>query len=336
MKKSLVLHIGTEKTGTTTLQHFIQDNRQAFLESGVYIPQQLGALTGPYRGNHRALATLFMSDENSDDFKSSTKIDSAWKRKKISDLISEFEAIDKPVTIITSEHLSSRLCSNSEISKLSGFLSDYFDEIKIVVYIRRQVEAAVSAYSTSLKSGYNPKVVLSDDKDFIDKYDYYKLCKTWSKHFKNINVRVFDMDLLKNRDICDDFLASSGLHVKECVKSASVNPSINYLGQEFLKAWNQIEPRYKEGRINPKHQRVVEYLEMNCRGVGRLPEVIWAKEWMSNFDFSNKRVLTEFVDEERESLFNDNYSKYPEKNTKYITNLDLLKLSKRVFEDVIL
>lgn len=34
----VVLHIGTEKTGTTSIQHFMSQNRQALLAKGIVYP----------------------------------------------------------------------------------------------------------------------------------------------------------------------------------------------------------------------------------------------------------------------------------------------------------
>ena len=40
---ALILHIGTEKTGTTSIQEFLAINRAALAEQGLHVPEFLGA-----------------------------------------------------------------------------------------------------------------------------------------------------------------------------------------------------------------------------------------------------------------------------------------------------
>ena len=60
----LVLHIGTEKTGTTSIQEFLKKNRDKLRKKGVYIPQS--PMVG--NGNHRWIPSLANNDDFSDDF----------------------------------------------------------------------------------------------------------------------------------------------------------------------------------------------------------------------------------------------------------------------------
>ncbi|MFN3867408.1 MAG: hypothetical protein ACK4MD_11960, partial [Demequina sp.] len=57
----LVLHIGTPKTGTTTLQRWFAGNRAAVLAQGVWYPETLGA------ENHRKLTTHARDSDRPDD-----------------------------------------------------------------------------------------------------------------------------------------------------------------------------------------------------------------------------------------------------------------------------
>ena len=57
----LILHIGTAKTGTTTLQHWFASNRESLQAQGIYYPKSLGKV------NHRALSIFAMNPERPDD-----------------------------------------------------------------------------------------------------------------------------------------------------------------------------------------------------------------------------------------------------------------------------
>ena len=54
--------------------------------------------------------------------------------------------------LISSEHLYSRLKSESEIAALADYLHQHFDEVKIIFWAREQ-QPSESAYSTALRVG---------------------------------------------------------------------------------------------------------------------------------------------------------------------------------------
>ena len=58
----LLLHIGTEKTGTTTIQHFCTDHRRELLAQGILYPRSLG---GP---GHKRFAGALLPESLRKDF----------------------------------------------------------------------------------------------------------------------------------------------------------------------------------------------------------------------------------------------------------------------------
>ena len=42
-----IIHIGQHKTGTTSIQKFLQDNRTTLAENGVYVPSRLAGYSEP-------------------------------------------------------------------------------------------------------------------------------------------------------------------------------------------------------------------------------------------------------------------------------------------------
>src|ERR1700722_4118136 len=63
-----ILHIGTEKTGTTTLQRYLALNRDEFLKQGYFIPSSLSPY--PDLANHERLTTYALNPiKTSDDLR---------------------------------------------------------------------------------------------------------------------------------------------------------------------------------------------------------------------------------------------------------------------------
>lgn len=149
-----ILHIGLEKTGTSSLQEFLQLNReQLLLREGIWIPDFLG------RGSQWPLAVIAYADARSDDL--TAPLGNAQTRLcRIEELrqqiIASVQKNPARVHCFSSEHLSSRLTSVEEITRLRDFLSPLFDDITILLYLREPIRLAISRQSTYVKMGLGP------------------------------------------------------------------------------------------------------------------------------------------------------------------------------------
>ncbi len=211
IKRKLILHIGTEKTGTTSIQESLFHNKELLMEcEKVYFMQSIGDK------NNRLLPAAFMSIDKKDDFFIKSEIDDTFSRTKFKENVinsfkKEYENIpdDVNAVIISSEHFQSRLDTISEIKELSDFLSEYFYEVKIVCYIRDMYSYFLSSYSTEIKAGR----IMSIEEYLLQCnsgnlfFNHYLMLEMWSEVFgvSNIVVRDFSKYKLKNKDVVDDF-----------------------------------------------------------------------------------------------------------------------------------
>ena len=136
MKRKLILHIGTEKTGTSSLQEFFHLNRCTLIDKGIYYTKCLG------EKNNRVLPSIFMDDNHFDDFFKEHGISTQDDKKKYEinkkkELHVELTSLDERIhtVIISSEHFHSRLKSRDSVAKLASYLNHYFDDIKVVSYL---------------------------------------------------------------------------------------------------------------------------------------------------------------------------------------------------------
>ncbi|MDV6253337.1 hypothetical protein [Vibrio sp. EA2] len=238
MKKKLVLHIGTEKTGTTSIQESLYANRNSLIEdSGVYFMQSLG------EKNNQKLPSSFMALNKKDNYFVNLGVDTeeeriAFKEKVLVGFDKEFNLIPKHVeqVVISSEHFQSRLTSDSEVEQLFLFLKKYFSEVKVVCYVREQYSYFLSSYSTKIKSGR----VLSVE-DYMEQcnssnpfFNHYIMLEIWSRFFgkENIIVKEFKKEKLLNGDVVEDFY--SLLNLKESFTLLKIhtpyNESLNNVG----------------------------------------------------------------------------------------------------------
>lgn len=205
------LHIGTEKTGTTSIQNFLFYNKNALSKNGVYISDKFGTIT------NYLIPTFFKSSIDSLEWNLGIS-NKNEKEKYFIDFKQIFsEEVSKAKKthdkfIITSEHLHSRLNLKKDIKSLYNFLNLFFKNVFVICYFREQLSASISSYSTALKSKqvYSINEFLNDIFFGKKKYffNYIRIADNWSNIFdkKNCIFKIYDKKNFYKNDIRKDFL----------------------------------------------------------------------------------------------------------------------------------
>lgn len=206
----LVLHIGTEKTGTTSIQGWLETNRAALSRQRVFLSEVLD------RPSNRALAHAFQ--DGVDHYflpMGITTLDEvgAFRERLQKDLASEVEAAAKghDRMVISSEQLQSRLLGAQEVERLAGFLREVFSEVTVVCYLRHQLEMRRSFYSTLVRMGHTG--ALEDFDADIDEaalyYNHLALVQRWEDAFgrDHLLLREYARTKLNDGDVVRDFVA---------------------------------------------------------------------------------------------------------------------------------
>ena len=308
MGKKLILHIGTEKTGTTSIQHFLADNKIALEEQGIFIPQTPSGRSP----NHRKLATACLTENQRDDSFDEFNIKNfpSWRDNAFIEISNELLLSNLETHVLSSEHFSSRLVGVEAIKRLYVFLKKIYSEIKVVIYFRRQDEYAVSLYSTYLKSGGDSKAILPKV-PLNERFDYFSMCKKWEGVFGvgSLEVRVFDRSVLNEGNVISDFcqvLGINELHTKEAARET--NPSLSPLAQEVLRVHNLLaNAKDEESKLR---WDLISYLELNYGGRPRLPKKSFLVEWYSQYEESNTALFESYF--KSGSEFSADFSKYPD------------------------
>ena len=248
-----ILHIGTEKTGTTILQDWLYFNKGTLSENRVYLSDLIG------KTNNRLLVCYFM--DHFDDWFVANSINSQEDKERFfkdfkSNLIKEIEEASKnhDYMIITSEHFHSRLRKPELINQLKDFLYEVFEEVNVICYFREQSSVRKSLYSTALKVETNKK--LEQFHNDIDPshyyYNYYEIATRWSDIFgkKNCIFRVYERSRFINNDLREDFINSVGLASlsdKLSFDVSSANESLSYLESVLYRVINDQFPLFLTG-----------------------------------------------------------------------------------------
>jgi len=197
-KKTLYLHIGTNKTGTTTIQRFMSRNRQNLKAQGVLYPRK-GATSG---GNHSVLARNLQH----------------WSQGSVShpadweNFLKAAQRSKADRVIASGEVFWPFKGGTTYFDRFQQDLHAHFGQIYIVCYLRRQDEYLRSCYVQAVKSGRSPRsfreymeVIALGKKTRA--YEYDVSLALWADTFgeENIIVRPFEKSQLDPRGLVADF-----------------------------------------------------------------------------------------------------------------------------------
>jgi hypothetical protein len=245
--KTIYLHIGTEKTATTSLQRFFCLNRSRLVEAGIWYPcsERLDYFD---RDAHFPLpASLF---DDCPDFVSPQK--HADSEALFGTLVRDIQARKEPAVLLSSEHFSSRCSRSDRVRAIRRLLHGF--RVRVIVYVRPQRELLVSAYSTFLQSGGKKTLDEVARGNWLKPqaiyFNYLRMLEPWWEAFgtESVVVRVFQPSRLVDRSVFGDVLSVLGIRAKDAFALPErLNTTISGEAAEFLYLANQHFPSFNEG-----------------------------------------------------------------------------------------
>jgi hypothetical protein len=299
--KSCFLHIGAPKTGSTALQKFLASNRDALTRLGWEYPDV------NLRGfGHHDLAFLIsggypewaLPQERTLDELSFDLISSVAERNNVIISSENFYLFPNPEGI-------------AEILRKANFP---YEDVKVVLYVRRQDNALVSWYNQVIKAqGYSGSFAECIS-CYRDLWDYATRLEAWSDVFgrNNVIVRPYQFKDLVENDIRRDFLRLAGLSPDIFDWSGGLtNTRINRDLLEFQRLVNQLPLTPLEKRRF--HRELIELTSatemMDLFDDSPLLTATQRQEILSSYADSNTRVAKSYLG--REQLFDVSVSAEP-------------------------
>lgn len=295
--KTLYLHIGTEKTGTTAIQDWLYCNKKNLKKENLYVPYTFG------KKNHSLLASIF-SDINWNDLSIMNSLPESEKKRnqyfhylkqKFRD---EIARIDQSNVLVSSEFLQSRLRTPSEISKLSKFLYSIFKEIHIILYVRKPILCATSLYSQSIRSGQFHDFPAPHEKYFNNVMDHKSTYNRWNQFFSKIILRLYDKKKLLKQNLFLDFQSAINLSYAklDAPKDYNNNTSLNSLQLYLHLAYNkQVKNRHLIKTSNIR--KIIPNITKNIPTKGLIPSIYTQVSYADFYKKSDDWLHTNFFKE---------------------------------------
>lgn len=312
-----ILHIGTEKTGTSSIQHFLSMNRLALMAEGVVYPRFTGmdggsqwgfvaaVLRRPWRSNLGARLNIHNDADAS-----------RYRSALISAIEEEIMACkEAKALLISCEHFHSRLVNPKLICSLKDLLGRWTDSFRVIVYFRRQDRLAVSYYSTKLKSGVIDPLVFPPEKrlNLHYYYDYAQIFENWAHVFggEAMAPGLFEQKDLLAGDLLSDFCAKAGLSMAGKKRPGRVNTSLNERGVDLLHRLNRRWPKTRANSRNLVRRSLVYLIKKKYCGKHYPVSREQALRFFERFRDSNERLAAQAFPNHQSPLFSDNFADYP-------------------------
>ncbi len=322
--RTIYIHIGAPKTGTSAIQVFLRKNRKKLLKNGI-----LYCNTGMTENSGQAKLAWNLKGINFGEIID----DKIWN-----DLAKEINQYNGDI-LLSSEFFWN--LTDNEIERLKNKLPE--SQIIIIVYLRRQDEWVMANALQEIKI-YNKKWETIDEiiKNMLKSAYYYPILKKWSTICSNnIIVRPYEKNQFYENSIFADFLNCLNMKLTNdyILPEKGINPRLSRDAVEYKLIVNNLpikkseknsilQPLFLYSKNNdPKTQKPFQdhmLLSPNER-----------IKIIKKFDKDNKRVAREFLKRKDGKLFYGDLSNIKDRWVPY-KGLDInttVEISKNILKN---
>ena len=317
-----IIHIGTPKTGTSAIQNFLAMNRENLKTNGIFIPTtdhlagchvELGQAT--FIPTLLGASALWINPFFKEGYTIADQ-NNIWKKYR--DEI-ETNCNKDDLVIFSYEALTGFV--EQEIVRVNELMKTLFDDIIVVLYLRRQPECLISHYGSGIYNGAVPQENFFDQLNqssfFICFFVYHKIVERWSIFGKDkLKIRIFDKREFHENDLLSDFAHTVGFDMTGLERGKNENVSLDSAETEYLRFLNTHIPAYLDSwTVNPDRRLINGFFWQTKEGRSKYEKPYHlnrneAQQILDQYREGNDWIAREYLG--REKLFDDDVSMYPE------------------------
>ncbi|MBT9290692.1 hypothetical protein [Prosthecodimorpha staleyi] len=262
----LVLHIGMTKTGSTSIEATFDDSRDALVAHGIdYL--DMGQ-------NHSKLMTVVVKNSAKGLKGEITRIlgvekgDTDYDPELVLGTLRDRLAKPRANTVVISGQGLVKY-NRRQCERVRDFVSPYFDEIRIVVYVRDPTTWASSRAQENMKRGHTLAELVAalheDPENCAIMPEYRAGIEAYIEVFgrENVDIRVFDRKRMVNGDLMADFCAAigAGPEVPGILKQSFSNKGASMEALLLIQAhYDVVEDRLRAAEGAPPRSAVPQTL----------------------------------------------------------------------------
>lgn len=302
--KKLILHIGSEKTGTTTIQHFCNNNRTLLREQNIYYPK-----VGFCDFAHFSLIAPFHPIDNNGaklEFAPGEKYDIRQEWQPVKDI---FDSHKNVTVLISAEHFSSRL-RKAGITQLKETIEWLGKDIKVEIlfYVRRQDSYFSSWYSTHIKAG--GKLTIDEAYEMRLQqhwfYNYFYIAECWAEQFgrQAISIKVFEKEQMPD-GLLESFADAAGFTINNDFNMLVNDDNISW-SPKMLSLARKVNELNSVNLIPYRYQKLNKIAQLVNDNNTPLISPQRSDEILQRYKESNENLARVYLDRPDGRLFENN------------------------------
>ena len=299
----IVLHIGSGKTGTSTIQRVLRRNPDALRAAGLLYPRTPGVV------RHTKLGLFVRPDDElarhtdwlTGDYGAIAEFRKDFRRQ----VEREIGRSGAARVVFSDEGLFS--AGDRTIRRMRRFTGRIGRQVRLVVYLRRQDDHLISRYQQVVKMGEITPLTTWMLQDWEGTYDYHLRLRSWQElRPAAFVVRRFERERMVDGSLVTDFLDAAGIELDEAqlTHTEPRNESLGAEAIELLRILNihRVKHQGEKPGLFGNHHHVVRLRELPTGPVLSLPEPDLDR-FMGRWEDSNQRVAREFLGQDDGELF---------------------------------
>ncbi|MDX8348903.1 hypothetical protein SLH49_13030 [Cognatiyoonia sp. IB215446] len=305
----VVLHVGMTKTGSTSIQHVLAENREALKAKRVSFTQTMGVKGSQF---HLYMRNCF---EKPDMLKVVPERYHRWgphdalaAREFDQRFANEIEGTD--TTIISSEVLWEWCNSDVAVQSIVGYLRKWFDQVNVVVYLRRQDLHLTSMWTQVIRTGQSLSFDSFEERETLSGYhNYSDRLGLWANAIGSASITVcpFERGQLFESDVVRDFLKRTEIKLEGRDHFEKRNQRVSAEVAAYLRDLNEaaqhIDAEGSLTRIRKRQMHIMQAFSKNCPVVALSERR--ARTIIERYEQQNQHVAREYLGRDDGVLFRD-------------------------------
>lgn len=245
----LLFHIGSGKTGTSSIQETMKRNKDILLEQGILYP-----LLGHFRC-HNVLSLSFQTSTIPREFKSRHNVSrenvDEFAKRFYDEFTQSLQSFDGHTVILSGEYFFRQMEPELQ-EKFTALLTPYFSEIQVLAYIRPPGDLFLSKLQQRLKGSW--KIGSITPFQYCEILDFYRALYP-------VKVVKFDRSSLKGGNVIVDFLSHVGNINVNDLTLHETNTSVSAEGMQFLKEYREMFFYEQNNKLTRASSNMVKTLQ---------------------------------------------------------------------------
>lgn len=325
--KTLYVHIGTPKTGTSAIQELCVQNRALLESKGYGYPE----FANNYTGYSKRRNGMFLQKSIYRNGVRQIGEEKQRFQENMNIILRQFEIYDNVILSDEGIWTASYKLGESLWKRLKDAGERHKFAVKIIVYLRRQDvymdsrwKQRVKGNSLKKSASYIPWERYISHFPSELQLDYYTALETISAVLgkENTIVRRYERNSFPDGMIQADFLKVIGLELTDeyLIQKDTVNQSLSGNTCEIKRVLNTLPELTEEESLLFRHILLSYSKISDASYPSSMFSVAEAKEFLEQFEEGNRKVAEEYLGEPGEELFDQSFKDVPkwEKDNPYM------------------